>query len=92
MIDYFCFFIFSIADMVKSYFNGTYLAKQLVHTPDKIKKHVSAMNARINNLCEFFNSTPIDRLNKKLINKYIERRREKVVDGTIQVELNALQF
>jgi integrase len=76
--------------MVKSYFNGTYLAKQLVHTPDKIKKHVSAMNARINNLCEFFNSTPIDRLNKKLINKYIERRREKVVDGTIQVELNAL--
>ena len=48
------------------------------------------MNARIANLCEFFNSTPIDRLNKKLINKYIERRREKVVDGTIQVELNAL--
>ena len=80
----------TVADMVQSYFNGTYMSNQRVHTPEKIKKHVSAMNARINNLCEFFNSTPIDQLNKKLINKFIERRREKVVDGTIQVELNAL--
>ena len=48
------------------------------------------MNARINNLCEFFQSTPIGHLNKKLINSYIEHRRKKVVDGTIQIELNAL--
>jgi integrase len=82
--------MYTVADMVQSYFSGTYMSNQRVHTPEKIKKHVSAMNARINNLCEFFNSTPIDNLNKKLINKYIEHRRNKVVDGTIQVELNAL--
>ena len=80
----------TVADMVQSYFNGTYMSKQRVHPPEKIKKHVSGMNARINSLCDFFNSTPINRLNKNLINKYIALRREKVVDGTIQVELNAL--
>lgn len=80
----------TVADMIQSYFAGTWKSNQRVHPPEKIKRHMGVMNSRIKNLCKFFNSTPIDSLNKKTINKYIEHRREKVVDGTIQVELNAL--
>jgi len=82
--------IITVADMMRKYFSGTYMSNQQIHTPDKIKKHVSAMNARINHLCDFFKSTHIDQVNKKHINKFITHRRKHVVDGTIQVEINAL--
>ena len=81
--------ILTVKDMVESYFNGTYMAKQLAdHPPEKIKKHVSSMNGRIKHLSEFFTNTPVRRLNKSHINNYIEHRRKKAVDGTILVELN----